>query len=44
MVKSTPLGRASTGDEIASAVVYFLSCTNFVTGQTLQVDGGLGLR
>jgi 3-oxoacyl-[acyl-carrier protein] reductase/pteridine reductase len=44
MAQATPAGRPGTGDEVASAVVYFLSCTNFVTGQTLQVDGGMGLR
>lgn len=44
MVRSTPVGRAGTGEEIADAVVYFLKAGNFVTGQTLQVDGGLGLR
>lgn len=44
MASGTPVGRAGTGDEIADAVVYFLKATNFVTGQVLQVDGGLGLR
>jgi NAD(P)-dependent dehydrogenase (short-subunit alcohol dehydrogenase family) len=44
MAAGTPVGRAGTGDEIADAVVYFLKATNFVTGQVLQVDGGLGLR
>lgn len=44
MARSTPAGRPGTGAEIAEAVVYFLKASNFVTGQTLQVDGGLGLR
>lgn len=44
MVKGTPAGRPGTGEEIAEGVVYFLKATNFVTGQTLQVDGGMGLR
>lgn len=44
LAKSTPAGRPGTGDEIASAVVFFLGCTDFITGQTLQVDGGMGLR
>ena len=44
MAAGTPVGRAGTGDEIAEAVVYFLKATNFVTGQVLQVDGGLGLK
>lgn len=44
MAKATPAGRPGTGEEIADAVVYFLKATVFVTGQTLQVDGGLGLK
>ena len=44
MAAGTPVGRAGTGDDIAGAVVYFLKATNFVTGQVLQVDGGLGLK
>jgi 3-oxoacyl-[acyl-carrier protein] reductase/pteridine reductase len=44
MARSTPAGRPGTGEDIAEAVVYFLKASNFVTGQTLQVDGGLGLR
>ena len=44
MARSTPVGRPGTGAEVAEAVVYFLKASNFVTGQTLQVDGGLGLR
>ena len=44
MARSTPAGRPGTGEEIAGAVVYFLKASNFVTGQTLQVDGGLSLR
>jgi 3-oxoacyl-[acyl-carrier protein] reductase/pteridine reductase len=44
MVQATPVRRPGTGEEIADAVVYFLKASNFVTGQTLQVDGGLGLR
>lgn len=44
MARSTPSGRPGTGDDIADAVLYFLKASNFVTGQTLQVDGGLGLR
>jgi len=43
MIQATPAQRAGTADEIADAVVYFLKVTNFVTGQLLAVDGGLGL-
>jgi len=42
-VNRTPAGRAGKGEEIAEAVVSFLRCSNFVTGQTLVVDGGLSL-
>ena len=44
MFKATPAGRPGTGEDIADAVVYFLRASNFVTGQVLQVDGGLGLK
>ncbi|MCS7043926.1 MAG: SDR family oxidoreductase [Bryobacteraceae bacterium] len=44
MARATPAGRPGTGDEIAEAVVFFLKASPFVTGQVLQVDGGLGLR
>ena len=43
MIQSTPAMRGGTADEIADAVVYFLTASNFVTGQLLAVDGGLGL-
>lgn len=44
MVRNTPAQRPGTADEIADAVVYFLTATNFVTGQLIAVDGGLSLR
>ena len=44
MVRNTPAGRPGTADEIADAVVYFLTATKFVTGQLIAVDGGLSLR
>ena len=44
LVEKTPAGRAGTADEIADAVVYFLSATKFVTGQVIAVDGGLSQR
>jgi NAD(P)-dependent dehydrogenase (short-subunit alcohol dehydrogenase family) len=43
-VAATPAGRAGTGDEVAEAVLNFLTCTRFVTGQLVAVDGGLSLR
>lgn len=44
LIAGTPAGRAGTGREVADAVAYFLAASDFVTGQTLQVDGGMGLR
>ena len=44
MVKGTPVGRPGTGDDIADGVLFFLKASSFITGQTLQVDGGLGLK
>lgn len=44
MLNATPAGRVGTGAEIADAVVYFLRASNFVTGQTMAVDGGLSQR
>ena len=44
LIAKTPTGRPGTPDEIAEAVLYFLTASNFVTGQVLAVDGGLSLR
>jgi NAD(P)-dependent dehydrogenase (short-subunit alcohol dehydrogenase family) len=44
MIQATPAGRGGTPDEIASAVLYFLNASEFVTGQILAVDGGLSQR
>jgi NAD(P)-dependent dehydrogenase (short-subunit alcohol dehydrogenase family) len=43
MIQATRAKRAGTADEIADAVIYFLKASNFITGQLLAVDGGLGL-
>ena len=43
MVQRTPMGRAGDAEDIAEAVVFFLSASDFITGQTLPVDGGLSL-
>lgn len=44
MIDATPMKRHGTGAEIAEAVLFFLSSTPFITGQTLAVDGGLSQR
>jgi 3-oxoacyl-[acyl-carrier protein] reductase/pteridine reductase len=44
MIEATPAGRGGTPAEVADAVVYFLKASNFITGQTLAVDGGLSQR
>ncbi len=43
-IRATPACRAGTAEEVADAVLYFLTATNFTTGQLIAVDGGLGLR
>lgn len=44
LIAATPAGRAGTPEEIADAVMYFLTATNFVTGQLIAVDGGLSQK
>jgi len=43
MAKQTPMQRNGRGDEIAQAVLFFATAPQFITGQILAVDGGLGL-
>lgn len=43
MAKQTPMQRNGRGDEIAEAVLFFATAPQFITGQILTVDGGLGL-
>jgi NAD(P)-dependent dehydrogenase (short-subunit alcohol dehydrogenase family) len=42
--KEYPLGRIGTSDDVADACLWLASDGCFVTGQTLQVNGGLTLR
>jgi 3-oxoacyl-[acyl-carrier protein] reductase/pteridine reductase len=39
----TPMGRNGAAEDVAQAVLFFASGPHFITGQTLAVDGGLGL-
>ena len=43
VVKSTPLGRWGGEDEIAKAVMFFVN-SDFVTGETVRVDGGRHIK
>jgi 3-oxoacyl-[acyl-carrier protein] reductase/pteridine reductase len=43
MAKQTPIRRNGSGEEVASAVLFFATAPKFITGQILFVDGGLGL-
>lgn len=43
MAKLTPMQRNGRDDEIARAVLFFATAPQFITGQILAVDGGLGL-
>jgi 2-hydroxycyclohexanecarboxyl-CoA dehydrogenase len=43
-LKEYPLGRVGTADDIAAAAVWLASAESFMTGQTMQVNGGLTLR
>lgn len=44
LVKQTPAGRAGTAEDISSAVIFFLTAPEFITGQIVAVDGGLSQR
>jgi 3-oxoacyl-[acyl-carrier protein] reductase/pteridine reductase len=43
MAKQTPMLRNGRAEEIAQAVLFFATAPQFITGQILAVDGGLGL-
>jgi len=43
MAKQTPMQRSGTAADIAAAVMFFATAPQFITGQVLAVDGGLGL-
>jgi 3-oxoacyl-[acyl-carrier protein] reductase len=44
ILTKVPMGRLGTGDDVAAAVVYLASPqANYVTGQTLHVNGGMAM-
>ena len=40
MLEKIPMGRFASTNDIFEAVYFFATCTNFITGQNLNVDGG----
>lgn len=43
-IKEYPLGRIGTADDIANAALWLAGGESFMTGQVLQINGGLTLR
>ena len=43
LIATTPLGRIGSPDDVAQAVLYLLSA-DYVTGETIIVDGGRHVR
>ena len=43
-IKEYPLGRVGTSEDIAHAVLWLADDASFITGQNLQINGGLTLR
>ena len=41
--RRTPMKRNGTVEDVAAAVLFFVTGPHFITGQVLSVDGGLGL-
>jgi len=42
IIRSIPLGRVGRPEEVARAIVFFASAdSDYITGQTLSVNGGL---
>lgn len=39
----TPMQKNGSAQDVAQAVLFFATCPDFITGQVLAIDGGLGL-
>lgn len=44
MIDATPMRKPGRPEDVAEAVHFFLTCSDFVTGQVIAVDGGLSQR
>ena len=44
LARTTPLGRLGTPSDVVEAVIYLVEHGDYVTGQTLVVDGGRRIR
>jgi 3-oxoacyl-[acyl-carrier protein] reductase/pteridine reductase len=44
MIDATPMRRPGQAEDVAEAVHFFLTCSDFITGQIMAVDGGLSQR
>ena len=42
LLKTIPLGRVGTPEEVAQAVVFLLEA-GYITGEVLRVDGGIAM-
>lgn len=43
VIRKTPMRRTGSVNDVLEAVMFFATAAHFITGQTLVVDGGLGL-
>lgn len=43
LAERAPMKKNGSPEDVVSAVMYFATCPQFITGQVLTVDGGLGL-
>jgi hypothetical protein len=43
-LREYPLGRIGTSDDVANAALWLATDESFITGQVLQINGGLTLR
>lgn len=44
MIDATPMRKPGRPEDVAEAVHFFLTCSDFITGQVMAVDGGLSQR